>query len=87
MGQVSIKDNNFLARDLFSKGVVNTNSAAYQRAIRVHAEAKKRAEVAAAEKKMVANQLNNLSQDVSELKQTVQELAGMMARFLEVANK
>ena len=87
-GYVPIKNNDNLARDLFSKGVVNTNDAAYYRAKRLYAEAIKKKEEEqrqqAVEKErldMMQDQLNSLSRDMAELRDNVRDIAGILLRL------
>jgi len=88
-GHVQIKDNDILVRDLFSKGIINTNEAAYHRAKRLHREALQKVEAEqrleakkVEERELMQDQLNILSRDMAGLKQNIAQLTALITKVV-----
>ena len=84
VGTVRIKNSNGkpLVRDLWSKGIINTDTPSYLNALRQHRTATERKNMQAEREQRLSHQVEMLTQDISTLKegmsmlmQTVQILA------------
>lgn len=68
---VEIESRDYLARDTYSKGIVNTNYDAYKAAVQRSEEAKKRQEQLNA----VTSEINSLKKDMNEIKSLLEKIA------------